>query len=323
MKRLLGVMLCLGLVGCATPAIYHSPSFSISVDGLNDGENTDNKKIFIAPPAGVKDVESDLQFVEFSNYIKKGLAQNGAVIVDKADDADILITLRYGISDPKEHTFNYSVPIIGQNGVASSTTNISGQSFGNGNFFSGGYSGTTNSGYTATTTYTPSYGVIGSSSQQETIISFARYFVLEAYDLITYRTTKKVVQLWKISVSSVGGSGDLRRIFPVMVAGSAPYFGKDTGHKIDLEIGADEESIGTIKDPIKYIVTQAQIEAVSLNWNDISGKLTQNGWADVVNPTEVRLKVNFSMEKDKMSKIFGDSFPKVWSILERSKHLSY
>jgi len=314
MKKLLAVLLCLGLAGCATPAGYQSLGYSISIDGLNNGQDTDNKKVFIAPPAGINDPESDLQFVEFSNYIKKGLTQNGAVIVNKVEDADILVTLRYGISDPKEHTYNYSVPIFGQTGVASSTTNATGQFFKTGPFISGGYSGTT--------TYTPSYGVIGSSTQQETIVSFLRYFVLEAYDLITYRETKKIVQLWKISVSSVGGSGDLRRIFPVLVAGSAPYFGRDTGHKIELEIGDDDASIVAIKESIKYIVTEAQVERVGLNWSDVSGKLTQNGWADIVNPKEVRLKVNFSMEKDKISKVFGDEFSKIWPILEQSENIS-
>jgi len=322
MKKLLAVLLCLGLSGCATPREYQSPSYFFSVDALNNGENTLNKKYFIAPPAGINDPESDLQFTQFSNYIKKGLIQNGASIVNKAVDADIVATLRYGISDPKEKTYNYSVPIIGQTGVASATTNISGQSYTNGSFFSGGYNGVTTSGYNATTTYTPSYGIVGINNQQETITYFAKYFVLEAYDLTMYRATKRIVQLWKITVTSAGTSGDLRKVFPIMVVASAPYWGQDTGHKISVEIASDDERIGVFKDSIKYIVKEAEIEVVGLNWSDVSGKLIQNGWAEAVSPTEIRLKVNFSIAKDEIAKVFGDTFPKIWLILEKSQDKS-
>jgi len=232
MKKFLKLLLCLSLSGCATtPNVYVPPSYRFSADALNNGQNNLNKKYLIALPTGKNDPESDLQFMQFSNFIKKGLIQDGATIVNKLDDADIVVTLEYGISDPKEETINYSVPVYGQTGVASGTTNSS--------FYS--------NGYVATTTYAPSYGIVGVSNQQETYTYYSKFLRLEAYDLNAFRTTNKKVQVWKITVISAGSSGDLRKVFPVMVVASAPYFGKDTEHRISVYLSIDDPRIAEMK----------------------------------------------------------------------------
>ena len=65
-------------------------------------------------------------------------------------------------------------------------------------------------------------------------------------------------------------------------------------------------------------IAKDQIEETGLDWNSISEKLIENGWARRINPAEVHLTANFDKEKDQMSKIFGDDFSKVLPILQQA-----
>jgi hypothetical protein len=61
-----------------------------------------------------------------------------------------------------------------------------------------------------------------------------------------------------------------------------------------------------------------QVEKLGLDWVDVSKKLTENGWAEQINSTEVRLKANLEVTRDAMSKVFGDDCSKILSILQQS-----
>lgn len=55
------------------------------------------------------------------------------------------------------------------------------------------------------------------------------------------------------------------------------------------------------------------------DWDNVSKKLIENSWAEAVSPEEVRLTVNLDQEKDHMSEILGEDFPKIWPILEQTR----
>ena len=57
--------------------------------------------------------------------------------------------------------------------------------------------------------------------------------ILDAIDLNEYRETEKEVQLWKTTVTSTGTSGDLRQVFPILVAASQEHI-----HNNGLEAGS-------------------------------------------------------------------------------------
>jgi hypothetical protein len=60
----------------------------------------------------------------------------------------------------------------------------------------------------------------------------------------TYKQEKKLAQVWRSTITSTGSSGDLRRVFPVMLAGSANCLATNTGQKI--EIALDEENAAVL-----------------------------------------------------------------------------
>lgn len=253
MKKILLVLCCLGLVGCVTS----SPSFFVNVDSINRNNIVAGTKYMIV--SGNKDVkQDDLQFLEFSSYIKRALLLNKFELVKDVTKADVLIFLNYGIGEPEELHFTYSRPIYGQTGVASSNTFANISTFGN--MATG----------SATTTYTPSYGVVGSSLHSGTIISYTRFFALKAVDAKQVINNEELSELWATKVISTGSSDDLRRVFPVMVAAAKPYFAKNTGRKIEVHINEGDDGVREIKgdEYLKPVVPKDKIGFYEVDYKD-------------------------------------------------------
>jgi hypothetical protein len=209
--------------------VYHVKIDSIS--GLDSGTN----KRYILLPV-VKDVTlNDLQFREYSSYVDRALSSAGYVKARDFNDANIAIFLAYGVGDPKEHLYSYSLPVWGQTGVSSSTTFGTIRSFGT----YGTYHGTTN--------YTPTYGITGYTTHVGSYTTFFRFLVMDAVDLEEYKRSEKIVQLWKTTVTSRGSSGDLRRVFPVLVAAAKSYIGTNTGKQVDVTLTESNKTVLEIK----------------------------------------------------------------------------
>ncbi len=228
MNRFLALMIfvaCTLLVGCAIP------KYSISVDSrVGDPEYTAPGRKYAILPAN-KDVNlNDLEFREFSSYVAKALQQKGFAVVPSSVEADVVVFLGYGISEPKSETVTYAQPVFGQTGVQSSTTY-----------------GTYNSGsgtFSSTTYNTPTYGVTGYVPITATHTYFIRKMLLVAYALENRGKDFKLdKQAWRIIAVSVGGSGDLRVIFPVLVFAAKDYFGADSQRAVTLEVKETDKDL--------------------------------------------------------------------------------
>jgi hypothetical protein len=156
-------------------------------------------------------------------------------VVDKPEEANIAIFLGYGIGEPKEHTYTYSMPVYGQTGVSSSNT------FGTATAMGGMAT------YSGVTTYTPTYGIVGSQTYSGSYVTYTRYVVMDAYDFKSFRETKKEKELWKTEVTSTGSIGDLRYVFPVLIAGSVPYLGGNTGQAVIVTLTDNSPEVLKIK----------------------------------------------------------------------------
>lgn len=223
---LLGVLL---LSGCATT----QPQFEVRVDSISS-EKTDKNSYILLP--GNKDTKAeDLQFKEYAAYVNRALIKQGFVPAESFEKANVAIFLVYGIGDPQEHQYSYSIPTWGKTGVSSSYTTGTISSY-------GGYGS-----YLGTTRYTPTYGVTGSTTHIGSYTTYFRFMVLNAVDLDEYKKFKKEVQLWKTTVTSAGSSGDLRKVFPILVAASREYVGKNTGQKVEVNLFEEDERVMEIK----------------------------------------------------------------------------
>lgn len=221
-KLLLIIFLAFFLIGCR-----HTPyKYKVEINSICS-PTAESKKTYILL-SGIKEIdETDLQFIEYSKYIDNALASKGFIKAKDKDSADVAIFLIYGIGNPQEHTYNYSQPVIGQTGVSSSTTYGYINRFGN------------TATYSGSTTYTPTYGITGHVPVSETYTTYSRYLILDAIDIEAYKKSQKTNQIWQTTVTSTGSSGDLRIMFPILVAASTKYIGVNTGKKIYIRLSRE------------------------------------------------------------------------------------
>lgn len=204
-----------------------------NVDSIASGEEMKNN--FVILP-GIENIDpNSLQFQEYANYIKRALEQFGYKFVKDPKKANGVIFLSYGIGNPKTKTYTYSVPVWGQTGYSSSYTT--------GNVYSYGNWANVN----IHTTYNPSYGIIGYKNESLEFTEYTRYILLNAIDLKYFEKNKKIKEYWNTAIISVGSSGDLRYVFPYLIAGSMKYIGTNTGKIITGYIYEDDSYIDIIK----------------------------------------------------------------------------
>lgn len=207
------------LIGCGR-------QINVTVDSICSTSAYEKKK-YVLLPGNEGTSEDDLQFQEFAMYTDKILRAEGFVKATQIKDAEIAILLSYGISDPQFHHYTYSVPVWGQTGVSSSNSN------------GRVYMSNNSAYYSENTTYTPSYGVIGSSTHLETQVFFERYIVMKGFDLELFKKTDKIQdarEIWSTKINSIGECGDFRLIFPVLLIASEKDISKNTGGTITHQL---------------------------------------------------------------------------------------
>lgn len=216
-------------ISCTPPVRFLSRIDSLSqIDALT-------KLRYILLP-GNKDVSAeDLQFREYASYLDQALAERGFKRASNIKDAEIVIFIAYGIGDPKTNYYSYSMPVWGQTGVSDSHTTGNVSLYGN----------TVN--YSQNTTYTPTYGITGYTPRLASNTTYTRYIFIDAIDNVAFKETQKMLPVWKTSVFSTGSSGDLRRVFPVMVAAMKPYLGVNTRQSIEIALDEDDPEVQKLK----------------------------------------------------------------------------
>lgn len=208
------------IAGCGT-------HYAVTVDTLADRRPHGTRYVIMS---GMRDVDvGDLQFGEFATYVDRALRAQGFVPATDKGEADVAIFLSYGIGEPNVVQYEESYPMYGQvssggNATATASTYDSG----------GGYS------QTKATIYQPArYGVVGVGTRTVMDISYDRYIELSALDAVVAREANQYREAWRTTIRSTGSSGDLRQVFPAMLAGALQFIGRDTGRAVELEVHAN------------------------------------------------------------------------------------
>lgn len=202
------------------------PHFIVEINTLGESNPTKNK--FILLPADESITMNDLQFQEFHKTTILTLEDTGFIHTNDPDLADIALFISYGIGEPKEYVYSYSVPTWGQTGVMASNTS--------GTFTNYGGFGD----FTARTSYTPTYGITGSQTRTSAYTLYKRHIILEALDIKELTLNNINKPIWKTEIISEGSSDDLRHVFPYMITSSKNHIGRNTGRKIDNIIYEDD-----------------------------------------------------------------------------------
>jgi len=146
-----------------------------------------------------KQQEGSLEHKTYERAVKRELDAKGFREAS-IENAEVVIFLSYGIDTGKEVVESY--PIIGQTGVSSSHSYGTVQSYDS----YGTYSGTT--------TYTPTYGVVGTGVTSST--EYTRFLKLDILDRKAL-TEKQIKKLYEAKVFSRGSSGQLSAVLPTMI----------------------------------------------------------------------------------------------------------
>lgn len=230
--------------GCATirtalkekpPAERRGQIVELTVDSINNNETMINKNLIILP-ANKDVILEDLQFQEYASYLKREMVSKGYNIVENMENADIVVFLGYGISEPKENIVSYSLPVYGKTGVSSATTYK--MKYTNFNI----------------TNYTPEYGIVGEKNHIRRYSTYTRYIYIVAYDNKLSKSAENIRQLWKTEIISNGTSDDLRWVYPIMLAAAKQYISENTEHKISLKIRENDEAVKEIKRTLESIL---------------------------------------------------------------------
>lgn len=161
-------------------------------------------------------------------YLDKALQEQGFVKVDEDSGlVDLVIFADYEVSELKN--FNYTAYKVnyGQVGVSSSSTTGTVDAYGN---------------YSANTTYTPQYGITGSTPYTAT-----QYYRTRFLSLNGYTVGEGAEEVFSFRVVSNGSSADPRVAFPAIIAGSKHFIAKNSGKMVDFTIREGDRRIKYIK----------------------------------------------------------------------------
>jgi hypothetical protein len=67
--------------------------------------------------------------------------------------------------------------------------------------------------------------------------------ILDAYEIRKHNAENKGEQIWRTEVLSTGSTGDLRMVFPALVAAATPYLGTSTTRQINAVLYPDDAII--------------------------------------------------------------------------------
>ena len=184
------------LLSCATRSVETTVETHHRLTAADVG-----KRIVVLPAQ--KEKAGTLEFAEYAKLVEDGLRKEGFQVVPSGEPADLVAFFGYGIDQGRDELYSYAVPQFGQTGVQSSQTFGTVQSYGPGATYSG------------TTTYTPSYGIMGWAPQVGTRRLYTRAIALNIYDI---SQGSKPVELYESVVTSQGSSGTLGEVIDEIVA---------------------------------------------------------------------------------------------------------
>ncbi|MBU1216376.1 PDZ domain-containing protein [bacterium] len=198
----LGAIVILTMYGCTTTPKISDPRympdtlFNVQVSSFAAPDAVTRAyggKMFIT--SAMKNVgDKDLEFIQAAKYIENALSK-AYTRVNKAEDADILIRVAYGIGSPQR---NYDNVVV-----------------------SHGYS------------YPVGWMWFTAPSQTKTVTttSYHRNLIIEAYWL---KDKLADTPIWKTIANSEGSSSDIHTVLPYMIAASYGYMGISSGRQMDV-----------------------------------------------------------------------------------------
>ena len=214
-----------------------SSTYSFKVDAINNSDpNVKELKSYKIVSSNVQINEEDLEFQEVSQYINTALSGRGYYEAPAIDNADMVIDVSYGVSEPQTDFKTKTSPIYGRSsgGFKTISTPVIDR---NGNVR-----------YVNSTVFTPSrVEMIGVQEQIIPIITYEKYLRMTSRDNRDIVNKESPTQVWSIYVKNKDESEDLRKYVPLMAAAAIPYVGENTENQQEIRIKEEDDIVDFVK----------------------------------------------------------------------------
>jgi hypothetical protein len=208
------------------PRAVQAKVYMMEISGYSDGSPMSGRRYLLVPEEGQHSA-NPFELAEYGRSVDRILAAHGMVPVSNARDADLLITMAYGISSPNVQTYQNPVttthiaPVQATTTVQAIAPNMA----------------------IATTNNNGGGQTITSGGDSYNVTTYRRFMRLVAVDVATLRETHTVREHWRLEAKSEGSSNDLREIFPILAFGARPYVGTDTGKALPIKVKEKDKDL--------------------------------------------------------------------------------
>ncbi len=212
-KRAIATLFTLFILIFTTGGCTITPKYQVTIDAITAPNTTLQPSTYELKALDKNKNSNSLRFQQYATPLAQILHEKGYLKVTGAERPQQTIYFDYGIEKLKEERRTYVEPDI---------------TFG----FGFGYP------YGVFGYYDPFYHhhiYYGSRYHTYTSTYYNRYITILAKD---HQSDK---ELWRVDVSSVGESKNLRKIIPLLIEASKPYIGTTTKEPVELVIKAEKE----------------------------------------------------------------------------------
>lgn len=226
---LISVCFCGLYSSCSSPVNLDANRSMIVTNYNSFGNYNVEGKTFYIEPSSKTTNSSDPEFRQYAAYVSESLILRNAIPTENKSDADLCILMDYAIAD-ESYIANIPIPIWGQTGISSITTNSStsgyaiGSAYRNGDYIYGSAYGRANT--KTTTNVNHSYGITGIYNARSKVNLFRRVLNIYAYD---NKRRDSQIMLWKVNLHSDGYRNDLSYIIPFMAYSFMAALGNSSG----------------------------------------------------------------------------------------------
>jgi len=192
---------------------------NVGFDAYASKENTYSKKVAMLVCNLENIPKSDLKNLELEDYIKKTLTPKGYNFTSKKEEANMVISYEYGVSEPKVYTIPIGQKVVKSNGI-----------------FGGG---------------------VVTETVTKTITKYLCWLNIKAFDTDYYRKTGEDKMLWHIEIQSENETDNLRYIFPYMLTAASEYIGQSHSNRITVNVPSNpvDKRVMELKGTLVKVIT--------------------------------------------------------------------
>ncbi|HVT71538.1 MAG TPA: hypothetical protein VHD61_00250 [Lacunisphaera sp.] len=235
LPAMVAAVLAAGLGGCA------SSGYNVQVDAISQSSGmatADLGKSYSILPAKPTEDTASLHYKEVAGFIRTALSAKGMYESPDPEKADVVVTVDYGMNQPRVKFQSIAIPIIEDSGGQKGTmkTNSTDQATG------------LNSGpYDVPFDIPAQRTVVGTEYKVMPTVVYEKYLNVSAHKNRPDGDGRAGAEVWSVNVSAEDESKELRRYLPVLAAATADYIGTNTHEEKDARIKADDDNVAFIK----------------------------------------------------------------------------